>query len=175
MSVQLVAQTIQFILAPVVMITATALLLNGLLGRYAAVNDRIRAMAHERLELLRALAGARDRFEEERLGEIDAQLPLLVRRHGRLHDAVLSLYVCVVVFVASMFAIGLAAAIDSAPLASVALATFLAATAILLLGLVLAVTEVVSAQRAIEYEVGRVSSLKKPRSSGSPPVRGENE
>ena len=38
MTVEMTAQIIQLILAPVVMITSCALVLGGLLGRYAAVN-----------------------------------------------------------------------------------------------------------------------------------------
>ena len=53
MSAENVTRTIQLILAPVVMITACALLLNGLLSRYDALNARLRIMGRERLDLLR--------------------------------------------------------------------------------------------------------------------------
>lgn len=163
MTVELVAQTIQFILAPVVMISATGLLLLGVLTRYAAVNDRLRAMAAERIDVLRRAESGANPFDDERLGEIDAQLPTLVRRLRWLHDAVLALYLAVVVFVVSMFAIGLAAATGSGGLATASLLVFLGATLIMLAGVVLVVTEVMHAQRAIEYEVGRVAALTRRR------------
>ncbi len=49
MNLDMVARTIQLVLAPVVMVTTAALILNGVLGRYSAVNDRLRVMALERL------------------------------------------------------------------------------------------------------------------------------
>lgn len=48
-------RTIQLILAPVVMVTACGILVNGLIGRYTNITNRLRTMAHERLELLRQL------------------------------------------------------------------------------------------------------------------------
>jgi hypothetical protein len=48
----LVARTIQLILAPVVMISSAAVILNGLLAHYGEVNARIRAMDRERFDLV---------------------------------------------------------------------------------------------------------------------------
>ncbi|MBU6423273.1 MAG: DUF2721 domain-containing protein [Chloroflexota bacterium] len=159
MTVQAVAQIIQFILAPVVMISAAGLLLLGLLTRYGAVNDRIRELVHERFDLLRSLARSQDPFGRERLAEIDAQMPLLTGHLRRLHNAVLALYVSVVAFVASMFAIGVAAATGSSLLATLALAIFLVGTAVVLVAMALAVVELRAAQAAVEYEVRRVAAL----------------
>ena len=49
-------QVIQFIIAPTVMVSACSLILNGILVRYAQVNDRLRLMAHERWDLVREAA-----------------------------------------------------------------------------------------------------------------------
>jgi hypothetical protein len=43
---------VQAMVAPVVLITAAAILSGGLLTIYGSVNDRMRAMDHERLEIL---------------------------------------------------------------------------------------------------------------------------
>ncbi len=94
------------------------------------------------------------------------QTPLLLRRHRQLHRAVLAFYLALVVFVASMFVIGLAGATDSAILATSALVTFLFATAILLVGLLFTVAEVAAAQRALEFEVRRVSDLPRTGAAG---------
>jgi len=72
------------------MISSCSLVLNGLLARYGAINDRLRLMGRERFELLRALQN--DRYNEERLSEIDRQLPDLLHRHKQVHDAVLLTY-----------------------------------------------------------------------------------
>src|SRR5689334_1681673 len=107
MDVEMVARNIQLIIAPVVMISSCAILLTGLLGRYAAVNDRLRAMARERLEIWHS--GARDApFQVERLCEIDTQMPDLLRRHRLIHHAVLSVFCAILVFVSSMFIIAFA-------------------------------------------------------------------
>lgn len=177
MNAETVARTIQMILAPVVMITACAILLGGLQSRYAAVNDRLRAMAHERLELLRALGvdigvaaarmgnrsgdarDARDVFAEERLQEVDFQIPDLLRRHKLARDALLAVYCAVLVFVASMFLIAAAVAAGSAWVASGALFLFLGGAGTLLLGTFLAVVEVRTSHCAAQYEVRRVLDL----------------
>ena len=87
MDTQMIGQIIQFIVAPVVMISSCALILNGLLARYGAINDRLRLMTHERLELLRT--DKNDPLTAERVSEIDRQIPILLHRHKQLHDAVL--------------------------------------------------------------------------------------
>jgi len=164
MSAELVTRTIQFIIAPVVMVSACAILLGGLLGHYAAINDRLRALVRERLDLLRA-AGVKttavDAITIERLEEIDAQVPDLLRRHKLVHDAVLANYSAVLLFVVSMFVIALAVASGSAWLATAVLILFLLGTAVLLLGIALTALEVRNSHHAIQYEVKRVLALNK--------------
>src|SRR5205814_4710458 len=121
MSLGLVTQIIQLIIAPVVMVSACGIVLNGLLARYAAVNDRLRLMAHERWDLLRSASRSGpgdpseidpseiDPFVIERLQELDIQIPQLLQRHHRLRDAVLLLYIAMLLFIACMVAIGAAA------------------------------------------------------------------
>jgi len=164
MTVEMTAQIIQLILAPVVMITSCALVLGGLLGRYAAVNDRMRAMARERLELLRNGSGASQvtvEFRSERLQEIDAQVPDLLSRHKLLHHSVLTVYIAILFFVFSMFVIALAAVSGSAWLATLVLIIFLCGTAGLLVAVLLAIVEVRSSHRSVEYEIRHVSALGK--------------
>ena len=113
MNSEVIAATIGPILTPVVLVTNCALVLNGVSGRYGVVNDRMRALAGERLLLLRFLRGADptapvDELSVERLQEIDEQLPDLLRRHGLLHYAVLPLYLSMAILVGSMFVIALA-------------------------------------------------------------------
>jgi Flp pilus assembly protein TadB len=162
MNVAMVAQTIQFVLAPVVMVSAAAILLSGFLSRYASINDRMRQMARERLDLLRERgSGQHDPYLDERRSEIDAQLPELVHRHRLVRDSVLVLYLAIVAFVASMFVIALAAIAGFDVVAPGALILFLGGTALLLYGLVLTAAEVRSSHRAVEYEVRRILALKR--------------
>ena len=170
MSVQTVAATIQLILAPVVMVTSCAILVGGLLQRYAAINDRMRAMTRERFDLVRSISGVGsaatpaplDPFVAERIGEIDAQIPDLLRRHKLIHNSVLTVYCAVLVFVASMFVIAVAAAFSSSAAATAVLVLFLLGTAVFLFGILLTALEVRTSQRAVVYEVERVMSLHLP-------------
>ena len=53
MTAETIARTIQLIVAPVVMVTAGAILSGGLLSHAGAINDRLRTLAHERLDVER--------------------------------------------------------------------------------------------------------------------------
>jgi hypothetical protein len=161
MNAEMVASTIQLILAPVVMVTACALILNGVLARYAAVNDRLRLLSRERFDLVRAGRGqlADDEISRERLQEIDAQVPELVRHHRLLHDGVLAVYAAILVFVLDMFVIAIAAMSGAAWLATAALLTFLGGTGVLLIGVLLTALEVRTSHRAVQFEAERVSRL----------------
>lgn len=161
MTIQMVTSTIQLILAPVVMVSACAILLTGLLNRYAGVNDRLRAMTRERLDLVFA-APPVAALAHERLREIDIQLPQLLHRHRTLRDAALALYSAVLVFVLCMFGIALAAATNSAWAATGALIIFLAGTTGMGIGIGLVALEVRTSDRAIQYEVARVGGLDAP-------------
>src|SRR5579884_4097507 len=99
MTAQSIASSIQLIIAPVVMVTACAILINGLLTHYANINDRLRLMARERLDLLRLIRDEKsaapgvDSFTVERLDQIDREMPELLQRHGLVRNALLALYV----------------------------------------------------------------------------------
>jgi hypothetical protein len=110
MSAATIAQTIQLILAPVVMVTACAILVGGIVSHYAAINDRLRTLTRERLDLLRGPNGALssaftsgDAFRTERLQEIDRQVPHLARRLDLIHHALLAVYGAILIFVLSNF------------------------------------------------------------------------
>jgi hypothetical protein len=157
MTVEMVTRTIQLILAPVVMVTACALILNGLVQRYGAINDRLRGMAQERIQLLRMMATSV--FDHERLSEIDAQVPDLLRHHKLLRDALLMIYYAILAFVGNMFIIALAVTAQSEWIATAALVLFLTGTAVLLTGVLFAAFEVRSSHRSVQYEVRRVVGL----------------
>ena len=53
MIAETIARTIQLIVAPVVMVTAGAILSGRLLTHAGAINDRLRTLAHERLDVER--------------------------------------------------------------------------------------------------------------------------
>lgn len=166
MTAQEVAQIIQEIIAPVVMISSCAILVSGILARYAELNLRLRAMAAERLQLLRTADGElslaatkTEAYKVERLTEIDAQAPALLRRHELLHNAVLTTYGAILALVLCMFVIAWAAVGRSAPLANLALILFLVGMCTLLVGLLFVAIEVRASASAVRYEIRRVLGL----------------
>jgi len=173
MDVEMVAKNIQLIIAPVVMISSCALLLTGLLGRYAAVNDRLRAMARERLDLWHSGTDG-DGFKTERLHQIDQQIPDLLRRHRMIHHSVLSVYSATLVFIVSMFVLAVGAGTQASWAATAVLVVFLAGLAALLLGIGLAALEIRDSHLAVRYEVERVASLGQQAAPGATPVAGTN-
>jgi Flp pilus assembly protein TadB len=159
MSAETIMRTIQLILAPVVMVSACAVFVGGLLSHYEAINARMRNMARERLELLRSSADG-DRFIKERVSELDAQLPQLLRRHALVHHALLAAYSGILILVASMCAIAFSAVTTAAWLVALVLAMFVAGILAILISVVLIALEVRTSQNAVAFEVQRVLRLR---------------
>jgi hypothetical protein len=170
MSAAAVFRTIQLVLAPGVMITSCGIIINGVLVRYGAISDRMRAIARERLELVWGSPGQpvgdpkdAGRYVTERLEEIDHQMPLLLQRHRLLRNCLQALYLAMLVFVVSMFVIGLAAWVDTSSPTLAALFVFLSGQVILLVGLYWNATEIRVSNQAVEYEAQRVGRLREER------------
>ncbi len=158
MNAEAIAKTIQIIIAPVVMITACAILLGGLHGRYASISSRLRTMAYERLELLHDHSRPSE-FTTERLQQIDAQLPELLRHQKGVHDALQLVYYAIVVFIVDMFLIAFVAVTRLAWLATGSLLIFLVAMVLLLLATTLAAIDFRTAHSVIQYEVRKNCGL----------------
>ena len=156
---------VQAMVAPVVLITSAAILSGALLAMYGSVNDRMRAMDHERLQILTGPGGTLLSAAEvppsgrERLTQIDTQLPRLLRRHRLLHNAVLLIYAGVGVLVLAVIAIAIAVTASSGAAGTASLVLVLAGTVMLLGGLLFAARSIVISMDAIDYEVRRTLSL----------------
>jgi Protein of unknown function (DUF2721) len=155
MNAEMIAHTIMFILAPAVMLNATAVFFNGLLGDYALLNERMRRLARERLELLRAV---QDSLNLERLQEIDTELPAMLHRHKMLRNAILLISIAIALYVLTMLLIGLAA-FGALWAEMVALVLFLFSTTLMLIGILFKVLEVYSSHFAVAFEVERIRKL----------------
>ncbi len=156
---------IQAMVAPVVLITTAAILSGALLAMYGSVNDRMRAMDRERLDILTGTAGTLlsaavvPPAGRERLIQIDHQLPMLLRRHRLLHNAILLIYTGVAVLVLSVITIAVAVTASSGAAGTAALVLVLAGTVTLLGGLLFAARSIMISMDAIDYEVRRALSL----------------
>jgi small-conductance mechanosensitive channel len=167
MTADAIARVIQLIVAPVVMISSAAVLLNGLFTHFGEVNSRIRDMDGERFTLVHTISDSSrdDRLIDERLAEIDHQLPKLLHRHGLIQSAILTIYYAILALVVSMFVVAAAALTDLAWLATATLALLLLGTAILLFGLVLTTNEIRVARESVLYETQRVMALGRERAT----------
>jgi len=166
MNAEIVARIIQQIIAPAVLVHVCMVMLNGVLGRYAGIGDRLRALAHERLYLLHS-NDLSDTLVQERLQEITAQIPVISRRHHLLQNAVLITYGATIIFLLSMFAIALSTGLSSNArhidyatfFANGALFLFLSGAVLLLTAVFYITLEIRFSHRAIYYEIKRVTSL----------------
>lgn len=156
---------ISAMVAPVVLLTTGGLLSNGLLTVYGSVNDRLREMTRERIQLLTGPAGEKLELDavpvmsRERLSEIKVQLPLILRRHRLTRLAVFTTYVAIGILGLSILVIAIAVGEDDEIAGRVALGLVLAGTAIMLLGLGVAATSLAKSADAITYAVDRTMSL----------------
>jgi hypothetical protein len=155
MNAETIAHTIMFILAPAVMINASAVFFNGLLSDNAVLNDRMRKLAFEKLELLRAV---QDALSLERLQEIDTELPTMLYRHKMLRNAILLISIAIALYVLTMLLIALAV-FGVLWIETAALLFFLFGTALMLIGIFYKVLEVCSSHDAVAFEVERIRSL----------------
>lgn len=146
------------------MVNACAILVGTLFTRYVGINDRLRSMSRERLDALRQQhihtmdAGERG-LVEERVREIDAQIPNILYRHRLAHHAVVAIYVAVCLFIADMFIIALSVTTDTLWASPLALLVFLAGMAVMLFSIIQTVREVSRSRGVVIYEVERVMSL----------------
>jgi len=170
------ARIIQIILAPAVMITSCALIVGGVLSQHTSINNRLRTLARERLDLLTAPDGTLNLSQTishpahaERLGEIDAEIPRLLRRHELVRNAALALYSAIAILVISMFAIAIAVLESGPVLSTIAIVIFLLGTASALLGTILMAYELRISHDAIHYEIQRVLDLDADGNSHAPP------
>jgi hypothetical protein len=154
---------ISAMVAPVVLLTTGGLISNGLLLVYSAVNDRMRMMTRERLEIRAGPTGELlseiPAVNQERLAEIDTQLPMMLRRHHLLRDAILLVYAAIGVLGASTIFIAVAVVLHSEDFGRAALGLVLAGTVVMLTGLVAAGMSLARSADAITYAVERTRRL----------------
>ena len=154
---------ISAMVAPVVLITSGAILSNGLVTIYGAVNDRMRNLDLEYRHLVTGPDGTLlpqlPSADAERVTEIRRQLPPLLRRHRLIHNAILLIFGALVVLVLSVITIAAAVTGRSEAVAIAALALVLAGTVVILGGVVCAARSLAMSTNAIEYEVSRTLSL----------------
>jgi hypothetical protein len=149
---------IQAILAPAIMVSASGLLLLGLLNRYTVIMSRIRALSEERRRLLRASVsgGAALAPDGTRLASVLRQLQDFIERVRLLRNAVVCQVVAVGCFVLSSLLIGLRVAGPEWLKLVHPLPVFVIGMAILFGGVVYEGLDVIRAYRTIRLEVSEL-------------------
>jgi hypothetical protein len=97
-------------------------------------------------------------MDRERLQEIRAQLPLILRRHKLTRLAIFTIYVAIAVLGLSIVVIAIAVSLDDEIAGRVALGLVLAGTVTMLLGLGVAAISLARSADAITYAVERAMS-----------------
>jgi Protein of unknown function (DUF2721) len=147
-----VIKTINLIIAPVVMITACGIMLNGLIVRYSWLSDRVRSVHQEQLNLLE-LDLNQNKSRGERLHQLDHLLPDFLRHHHQVHDVLVLIYLSILVFMLDMLVIALAVANDARWLSQLVVVVFLLGISILLWGMILISYELRTSHHSIQLEV----------------------
>ncbi|OUL27015.1 hypothetical protein BV372_25930, partial [Nostoc sp. T09] len=90
-SIEEVTKTISLIIAPVVTITACAVMVNGLIVRYGSLGDRLRTV-NQGLSDLQESDLAHNRNKAQRVQELESLVGDLLRHHHFVHDALVLTY-----------------------------------------------------------------------------------
>ena len=96
MDIPKTVQDIQYVLAPAVMVSSSALLLLGFQNKFSNLANRFRALNHE--ERLLQAKPTRDRVEQGRLDNLTEQIRHLIARAKLVKNAILSAYAGIACF-----------------------------------------------------------------------------
>jgi hypothetical protein len=151
---------------PVVLITMATIFANGLMTAAAAVGDRIFALNRERLGILGGPHGevldedSVPPIDRERLTQIRNEMPLIMRRIGRLRNAILIIWISIGILVLSVAAIAVAVTAHSEALAFTALALIMAGVAGVFAGIATMLAPLARSANALIDETRRTGLLR---------------
>ena len=101
-----IVQNIQYILAPAIMISSSALLLLGFQNKFSALFNRLRSLNEEKRQLKKK--PQKDEAENQRLQNVEKQLEGIAARLAYVKNAILSDYVAIIAFLTTSFFLFLA-------------------------------------------------------------------
>lgn len=97
MEIEAVVKEIQYVIAPAVMVSSSALLLLGFQNKFSNLASRFRALNQERRLLDRK--ADKEEIERTRLKSLTEQVKQLMRRASHVKNAIFSTYFAIVCFV----------------------------------------------------------------------------
>lgn len=162
-SIEGVTKIISLIIAPVVLITACGLIVNGLVIRYNSIGDRIRTVNQE-ISKHRSVHIHEDDTETQHLPELEVLLFDLFRHHHLVHDAILLIYLSILIFMLDMLVIAIAVTTNINWLAQMTLIIFLSGVTTAFLGIILISYETGTSHYSIQLEVHHSCHLCRHRS-----------
>ncbi len=174
MDLEMVARTIQLIIAPAVMITSCCIFTNGLLAHYASIGERLRVTVRERVDLLKE-AEVNSRHSpategnvegsglivQERLEDIDFQIPNLLRHHLFVRTSLAGTFIAIVVYILDMFVIAYSVLSNRTGFYSAIPVVFLLGVASQLIGVLYSVIDAFMSHKIYAYETRHAMSLEK--------------
>ncbi|MEM8668059.1 MAG: DUF2721 domain-containing protein [Planctomycetota bacterium] len=157
-------ETIQPLLAPVVLISACGLMIMSLNARSLASQSRIRRLHHERLEIaeLAEETGRITPTQRQRYEGVGSQSTNLLFRLRLMRASLMSLVTCVSLMLVSSLLIGVASIDADSWFDDFAIASFVAGIISMLAGAVMLLVELGVSLREIDYEHERIQNLKLP-------------
>jgi hypothetical protein len=174
MDPEMVARTIQLIIAPAVMITSCCIFTNGLLAHYASVGERLRVIMRERVDLLReveadswhppgteGVAEKSGLIIQERLEDIDFQIPNLLRHHLLVRTSLAGTFIAIIVYILDMFVIAYSVLSNRPGFYGAILVVFLLGVGSQLVGVLYAVLDAFMSHKIYAYETRHAMSLEK--------------
>ena len=96
MEISKIVQEIQYVLAPAVMVSSSALLLLGFQNKFSSLANRFRALNQEKRTLAQKVT--RDKTEENRLENLIKQIDQLMKRAAYVKNAILLSHIGIVCF-----------------------------------------------------------------------------
>jgi hypothetical protein len=151
--------------APVVLITVSVMYANGLISAATTVGERMFALNRERMRILSGPDGEElnegsvPPMHRVRLLQIRDEEPLMMRRVGRLRNAILIIWISIGILVLSVAAIAVAVTARSEAVAFVALALVMAGAAGVFAGIATMLAPLSRSANALIEETRRTSLL----------------
>lgn len=153
---QAATQAIQGILAPALMISASALMILALHAKYSQLIDRLRSLNEERRRLVQS-----ENPSQQRLSNVIAQIEMILLRARLVRNSIVSLYSAITLFVLCSFVIGLPLIVHVNYPIGWALVVFMLGMVSVFLGTTYALRDIGCAYKVALIEVRGVKELQK--------------
>ena len=164
LSTEAATKAIGTIIVPAVLISACAILLNGLILRYKAIEDLLRSLNQEWLNLKEINAcTCNGNLNTERIYHLEHLISKLFVHHHILHDVLIYIYLSILIFVVDMLTIAVAASISIQWVSYLVLFIFILGVGILCWSLFLTCYEMRAAHEFIQIELQKSCHSCNPR------------